>query len=155
RLRLAGGDRRQRRAFGGPDLAVGAGRLARPAVEDDPAQDRLPDQPRDFDDARIGKELLQIALYRRRLGHVRRAEVDQQHADPGRGDGWMVRRAVHARAPITIGRVRTRWPVSAKKALATAGAAGGTPSSVTPPGASSLSSNSTDTSGASRKMGRP
>src|SRR5690606_23359101 len=40
---LLRGDRRQRRAGLRPDLRIGARRLLRPCVEDDPAQDRLPD----------------------------------------------------------------------------------------------------------------
>ena len=51
RLGLARGDRGERRAFVGPDLPIGMGRFPRPGGEDDAAQDRLPDQLRDFDDA--------------------------------------------------------------------------------------------------------
>ena len=40
---------------------------------------------RQFDDARIGQELAQIAPHRPEIGAVGRAEIDQQHADPRLG----------------------------------------------------------------------
>ncbi len=55
-----------------------------------------------------------------------------------------------ARSSARIGSRRIRFPAAAKIALHTAGAAGGTPGSPTPPGASWLSTIETSTAGISR-----
>ena len=83
------------------------GRLARPGGQDHAAQDRLPDELRDLDDARIGEELASdSARTAPGSGAFGRAEIDQQDADL---------RLIGVTAPITIGRrARTRWPVSEK-----------------------------------------
>jgi acyl-CoA thioesterase len=55
-------------------------------------------------------------------------------SSPGRLTG----RTTRCRYPSSIGRRRTRFPVSAKSAFATAGAMGGSPGSPIPPGAAVL-----------------
>jgi hypothetical protein len=99
RSRLAGGDRGERRALVGPHLAVGVGRFPRPGAKDQAAKDRLPDQLRDLDHARIGQELLEVEPDRARLRRVGRAEVDQKHADLRRGDRRVVGGRLHLSAP--------------------------------------------------------
>src|SRR5207249_10242687 len=117
-------------------------------------QDRLPDKPRNLDHPGIGQELAQIGADRTGFRAIRRAEVDQQHTDFRRGHWGMLVRKAHSRLPIANGRLRSLWPVSANKALAMAGATGGTASSVTPPGASWLGISSMVISGALARVGR-
>src|SRR3546814_3286093 len=91
-----------------------------------------------LDHASVGEKFGEIAPHRLRLGRVGGAEVDQQHADIGRGghSGCAER-----------GRRRMRRPVAANSALAIAGATTGTPISPSPPGPRSLSTNSLSTWG--------
>ena len=76
----------QRRSFRHPHLAIGLRRFLGPRLQDDPAQDRLPQKRRDFDDPSVGQEFAQIALDRLWLGRLRRAEIDEQKADAGGGN---------------------------------------------------------------------
>ena len=55
---LAGHD--ERRAFGGPDRPVGVRALGGPEAQDDEVEHQPPECPRQFDDARIPEELLQV-----------------------------------------------------------------------------------------------
>ncbi len=71
----------QRRTFVGPDRCVFGGRFRRPRAQHHAVQNRPPQQARDLDHARIGKELGEVAPHRLRRRRFGRAEVDQQ--DPG------------------------------------------------------------------------
>jgi len=82
RFGLARGDRGERRTLLGPDLAIGAGRAARPRGKDDAAQDRLPDELRDLDDARVGEEFLEVAPDRARLRRFGGAEMIESEEAP-------------------------------------------------------------------------
>ena len=86
RFGLAMRDDAQRRAFVGPDLVVRLGGFLRAGAQDDPVEDRLPGELRDFDDPRVAQELGEVAADRARFGRVGRAEVDQEHADLRLGD---------------------------------------------------------------------
>jgi len=79
-LGLPFGVHAQRRALVGPHGGVLLGRLLRPDVEDDAVQDQPPQRLRHLDHAVVGQEFLQVAAQRRRIGLVRRAQIDQQHA---------------------------------------------------------------------------
>ncbi len=61
--------------------AVGLAALRRPRGEHDAVQDQPPHHPVHFDHAAVGEELLEIAPHRPIVGVVRRAEIDQKHAD--------------------------------------------------------------------------
>ena len=55
-----------------------------------------------FDHARIAEKLLQIAAHRFRLGRIRRAEIDQQHADAAMvGMASLLSRSASRRAAAT------------------------------------------------------
>ena len=96
-------------------------------------EDRLPGELRNLDHPRVAEELGEIAAHRARFGRVRRAEVDQKHADPWLGHVWMVARAIHAASIGSSGSERILLPVAAWSALATAGATTVVPSPLTPP----------------------
>ncbi len=64
-----------------PDRLIGLADLAGAGVEHDAVEDRIPEQPRPFDDAAIAEELLEIAAHRGVVGAIGRAEIDQQNAD--------------------------------------------------------------------------
>src|SRR3546814_90342 len=107
-----------------------------------------------FDNARVGQKLLQVALHRRWLGRIGRAQIDEQQA----GSRW--RRMIfgkvrHVYRSANKGKVRKRSPVTVKSAFAMAGATGGTAISPMPPGSSLLRMNSTVTSPMSARSGRP
>ena len=80
-------DRGERRAVLGPDLPIGCADRRGPRSKNDAAQDRLPGDRRNLDDARVGEEFAEIALHRAGVRRVGRAEVDQQHADLRAGIG--------------------------------------------------------------------
>jgi hypothetical protein len=88
---LLAGDRAQRRfvPLPVPDRRVRLAAAGWPRGQDDQVQQRLPDQRVDVDHALVAKELLQIAAHRPVVGRIRRAEVQQQHADPLRIDHRM------------------------------------------------------------------
>ena len=90
-LRAGDGLERELVALDVPDLAVVLGFDPRPDRQDDAVEHGLPDQPLVLDHPRVGQEFLEIAPHRRRVGGVRGAEIDQQHADRGRG-GFRQRR---------------------------------------------------------------
>src|ERR1700741_1580451 len=100
----------------GPDFVIGLGRLLRSRRQDDPMQDRLPGDRRDFDDPTVGQEFGKILSDGLRIWLVRRAEVDEEDAD-----------SVHQAAIGSKGRLRKRLPDPAWIALATAGATGSVP----------------------------
>ena len=64
-----------------PDLRVGMTGPPRPDRQHDQIEDHPPQRPPDFDDARVGEELLEIAPHRPVVGAGRRAEIDEEHAD--------------------------------------------------------------------------
>ncbi|PAV93115.1 hypothetical protein WR25_13609 [Diploscapter pachys] len=128
------------------------GGLLRAGVEDDAAEDRLPRDRRDFDDAPIGQEFAQIAFHRFRIGRIGRAEIGEQYPDLAGRDRGMAGGNRHDTG--CSGSVRSRLPVAEKTALAIAGATAGTPSSPTPPGASPDAISSTTMSGLSTSRGR-
>ena len=64
-----------------PDLLVVARLAPRPDRQDDAVEDELPEQTALLDHAGIGEELFQVAAHRLGIGRVRRAEIDQEHAD--------------------------------------------------------------------------
>src|SRR5690606_20862132 len=66
-----------------PDRLIGLADLLRPLVEDDAVEDRIPVEPRPFDDAAVGQELGQIAPHRAVVGAVGRAEIDEEDPDLG------------------------------------------------------------------------
>ena len=66
-------------------LALGAGTDR----EDDEIEDRPPDQARDFNDALIGQEFLEIAPHGPVIGGVGRAQIEQQNADLADADDGM------------------------------------------------------------------
>src|SRR5262249_11263302 len=69
-----------------PDLGVVARLASRPDGQDDAVENELPQRSLILDHARIGEKLLEIAAHRWRIGRLRGAEIDQQHADlAGRG----------------------------------------------------------------------
>jgi len=69
-----------------PDLGVVARLASRPDGQDDAVENELPQRPLILDHARIGEKFLEIAAHRGRIGRLRGAEIDQQHADlAGRG----------------------------------------------------------------------
>ena len=74
-----------------PDRGVERAALLRARREHDPLQDRLPDEARRFDDARVGEELRQIAPHRPIARALGRAEVDEEHADLCRCDRELFR----------------------------------------------------------------
>ena len=82
-LRLAAGDGSERRAMFRPDQAIGLGGLAGPGGENNAAQDRLPSERRDFDDAAVREKLGELGANCPRLRRVGGAEVDQENADIG------------------------------------------------------------------------
>src|SRR3546814_13889536 len=89
-------------------------------------------------------KLLQVALHRRWLGRIGRAQIDEQQA----GSRW--RRMIfgkvrHVYRSANKGKVRKRSPVTVKSAFAMAGATGGTAISPMPPVSSLLRMNSTVT----------
>ena len=75
-----------------PDRFISLADLARPRVQDDAEQDRVPHCLGPFDHALVGQELLQIAPHRCVVGAVRRSQIDQQHPDLLDLHGRMVRR---------------------------------------------------------------
>ena len=81
---LLAGDGAQRRfvPLPIPDRRVRPAAAGWPRGQDDQVQQRLPDQGVDIDHALVAQEFLQIAPHRPVVGGVRRAEVEQQHADP-------------------------------------------------------------------------
>src|SRR3546814_15095719 len=114
----------------------------------------MPDNRWYFDNARVGQKLLQVALHRRWLGRIGRAQIDEQQA----GSRW--RRMIfgkvrHVYRSANKGKVRKRSPVTVKSAFAMAGATGGTAISPMPPGSSLLRMNSTVTSPMSARRNRP
>ena len=64
-----------------PDLAVVARLPPRPGAQDDAVEHDAPERTLVLDHPRIGEKFLEIAAHRRRIGRVRSAEIDQQHAD--------------------------------------------------------------------------
>ena len=65
-----------------PDRIVVAALGGRAARQDDEIEDRPPQPARRLDHAPVGQELLEIAPHRPIVGRLRRAEIDDQHADP-------------------------------------------------------------------------
>ncbi len=63
-----------------PDELVGLADLARPGVEHDAVEDRIPEETRPFDHAPVAQELPEIAAHGGHVGAVRRAEIYQEHA---------------------------------------------------------------------------
>ena len=90
RFGLLAGDHRERRALLAPDLTIGMRAFLRTRVEDNPAQNGLPSDSRDFDHAPVGKEFREIAFDRALLGRVGRSEIDDQDTYPTRFHGRMV-----------------------------------------------------------------
>ena len=86
----------QRRALGGPDGRVLGGRLGRAQWQDRAAQQRLPHQWRNLDDARVAEEFGQVLPHRGGGGLVRRAQVAVQHTGQGR-------------LAVRQGRFRSEW----------------------------------------------
>ena len=87
---LRAGDGLQRRfvSLAIPDFLVVAAFDARPARQNDGVEHELPDQPLVLDHPGVAEKLPQIAPHRSGVGGVRRAEIDDQHADPAaRGAG--------------------------------------------------------------------
>ncbi len=74
----------QRGPVAAPDHRVFSRRPRRPHPQDHEVQYRLPEEARDFDDAAIGKKFREVAPHGRGGGRVRRAEVEQEDADPAR-----------------------------------------------------------------------
>src|SRR5262249_17988299 len=66
-----------------PDLGVVARLPTRPDGQDDAGENELPQRPLILDHPRIGKKFLEIAAHGGRIGGLRGAEIDQQHADLG------------------------------------------------------------------------
>ena len=64
-----------------PDFPVVAHFAPRAERQNDAVENDLPQQRILFDHARIGEEFLEIAPHRRGIGGIRRAEIDQKHAD--------------------------------------------------------------------------
>ena len=75
-----------------PDLVVVAALAAGPHGQDDEIEHQPPLEAVFLDHAAVGEKFLQIAPHRPVVGRVRRAEIDQQHADAAR-DRRMVLRA--------------------------------------------------------------
>ena len=107
--RLGAGDGFQRRfvSLAIPDLLVVAAFDARPARQNDGVEHELPDQPLVLDHPGVAEKLPQVAPHRRRVGGVRRAEIDDQHADPPAARGR--RRSCSMRA-IASGRFMAVMP---------------------------------------------
>src|SRR3546814_14113347 len=101
------------------------GRFLRPDIQNYAAEYGLPDNRWYFDNARVGQKLLQVALHRRWLGRIGRAQIDEQQA----GSRW--RRMIfgkvrHVYRSANKGQVRKRSPVQATRALSRVGATRGT-----------------------------
>jgi hypothetical protein len=77
------GSGQERGACGRPDLAVGRRAFRRTERQDERAQEDLPGQPRQVDDAPVRQEFRQEPTHRFRRRSVRRAEVDDEDAAPG------------------------------------------------------------------------
>ena len=81
RLRARDGLQRRFVFLGVPDFQVVARFAPRAGIQDDAVQRQLPQQALIFDHPRIGQEFLEINPHAFGVGAVRRAEIDQQHAD--------------------------------------------------------------------------
>src|SRR5581483_7676489 len=68
-----------------PDLVVVATLAARPDRQDDEIEDKPPLQAVFLDHAPVRQKLLEIPAHRPVIGRIRRAEIDQQHADAAAG----------------------------------------------------------------------
>ena len=79
-----------------PDRVIVAPFGARPAQQNE-LQNRQPDGAWRLDDAAVGEELVQIAANRPIVGPLRRAEIDDEHADPAARDRRMARRTSGSR----------------------------------------------------------
>ncbi len=71
----------ERRALGGPDLPVLHGHASRAKRQDEPVQDRQPQQPWQLDHPRIRQQPLQECAHITRLGRRRRARVHEQDTE--------------------------------------------------------------------------
>ncbi len=89
-LRAGIGAQRQLVALAVPDLVIERAGFFRTGVEHDAVEHRQPDGARPLDDAFVGKEFLEVAPHRFLIGAVRRAEIDEEHADLRCLDAWMV-----------------------------------------------------------------
>ena len=87
---------RERRTFRHPDLRIIRRRFRWPDIQDDCAQNRLPQDRRYLDHTAIRKKLLQIPAHRRGGRRVRCAEIDQQHAGARGAYDRVVGRNIHA-----------------------------------------------------------
>src|SRR3546814_17818722 len=108
------------------------GRFLRPDIQNYAAEYGLPDNRWYFDNARVGQKLLQVALHRRWLGRIGRAQIDEQQA----GSRW--RRLIfgkvrHVYRSANKGKVRKRSPAPVKSQFPLAGTTGGTALSQLPP----------------------
>ena len=89
-LRARDGLQRRFVALAVPDLVVVAPLAPRPHRQDDQVEDQPPLEAVLLDHAAVGEKLLQIAPHRPVVGRIRRAEIDEQHADAARRDRRMV-----------------------------------------------------------------
>ena len=64
-----------------PDFLVVARFAPRPQRQDDAVKHQLPNERVFLDDARIGEELFQVSAHGHPIGCIRRAEIDEKHAD--------------------------------------------------------------------------
>ena len=71
----------QWRTILGPDQTIGFGRFRWTGVENDSAQNRLPDDRGYLDNPLVRQKLLEIPFDRLFLRRIRRTEIDQQNAD--------------------------------------------------------------------------
>ena len=102
---LGAGDRLERPlvTFLVPDRGVVAALGAGPHRQDHEIEERPPKPARGLDHAPVGKELLEIAAHRPIIGRLRRAEVDEEHADPARPRGDVRRRLIAGIPGLRIG----------------------------------------------------
>ena len=101
-LRLPAGDGLERPLVSGlvPDGVVVAPFALRPRRQDDQVEHRPPRQTRRFDDTAVGQEFLEVAPHRPVAGPLRRAEIEEQHADAAPLERRMVDRFLRGRKGI-------------------------------------------------------
>ena len=75
-----------------PDRRVILALHLRAPRQDDEIEDRPPEEAVGFDDPPVGQEFLEIAAHRPIVRALRRAEIDQEHADAPVLDGRMIGR---------------------------------------------------------------
>src|SRR5690606_2553013 len=73
--------------FAVPDLVIRLAATSRAGGQNDAVKDRPPKYPWRFDYPAIAEKLLQVAPHRPIAGRFRRAEIDDEHADPTVPDG--------------------------------------------------------------------